>query len=264
MNKNKNKVAMQLGVMVVCFLLILALALFLGRMNRKNKPDYDNAQLLQTQVPSDSTPVAVFETSMGTFKAVIYEDKAPDLCKYFTGLVNKGYYDGTYVFSVEKDAYFIGGSKSKSGEDTSDTDTKTITKETNAELWPFKGSLISFGGSDGKFFSSNVSGSRIMFVGSIEFTDEIVSEMDKRPGNSEINEVFKRWGGVPNFSQQYTIFGQVYDGYESYEKICAQGKGDSSDTTPTTEIKINNVYMSTYGENKNDSFFTEKLGSSSK
>lgn len=260
--KKNNSTAVQLGLMAVCFLLILALAFFLGKINRKNKPDYENGKLVQLEVPRDDATVVVFETTKGTFKAVIYEDKVPEFCKYFKGLVKDGYYDGTYVFGVEKGAYFLGGSKAPDGVDTSDTDSTTMTKELSADLWPLRGALISYGGRDNKFFSSTLSGSRLMFVNSIEFTDEIVSQLDAVEGNKDVNEAFKERGGVPNFSQQYTVFGQVYDGFDTYDKICDAGVGDSSNIVPTEEIKLTKVYLSTYAENKNDSFFNSSQSSS--
>lgn len=254
--KGKSKATVQLMMMAFCFLMIVLLVIIMGKMSRASKPDYENAKLVQRKVPSANDTVAVFETTKGTFKAVIYEDEAPEICKYFKDLVKQGYYDGTYVFGVEKDVYFLGGSKAADGNDTQDTDTTTFDKELSPNLWPFKGSLISYGGKDNKFFSSNVSGSRIMFVNSVEFDDEMNKTLDSA-GNKEVNEVFKKLGGVPNFAQQYTIFGQVYDGFDCYEKICAAGEGDSSTIVPTEEIKITKVTLSTYGEHKNDSFFAD-------
>lgn len=258
-NKNRNRTIAQVSILVVCFVMIAVLTIMFSSFGKKkNGTDFQNPTLVQRQLPADDTPVAVFETTQGTFKAVIYEDKAPDVCKYFKKLVNDGYYDDTYVFSVEKDTYFLGGSKAPDGTDTDDTDKKTLDKEISADLWPFKGALISFGGKNDKFISSNVSGSRILFVGSVEFTDEFIAELNSASDNKEVNKAFEEMGGIPNFTKQYTIFGQVYDGMDVFEKICGSEPTDSSNAQPAQEIKFTKVYMSTYGEHKNDSFFPEK------
>ena len=263
-DKDRHKSIAQISILVVCVAAIALLTVFFSSMGKKKSgKDYQNPTLVQRQLPADDTSVAVFETNMGTFKAVLYEDKAPDACKYFKGLVKDGYYDGTYVFSVEKGVYFLGGSKSKDGTDTDDTDKKTLEKEINADLWPFKGALVSFGGKSNNFVSSQVSGSRIMFVGSVEFDDDFKKELESASDNKELNKAFEEMGGVPNFTKQYTIFAQVYDGMDTYDKICGSEPTDSSDAAPKTEVKFTKVYLSTYGENKNDSFFPDK-GDSSK
>ncbi len=262
-DKNRNKTIAQVSILIVCFVMIAVLTvMFSSFSKKKNGTDYQNPTLVQRQVPADDATVAVFETTKGTFKAVIYEDKAPEFCKYFKDLVKDGYYDGTYVFSAEKDVYFLGGSKAKDGTDTADTDKTTFDKEINADLWPFKGALIAFGGKNNKFISSTVSGSRIMFVGSVEFTDEFKAELDSASDNKEVNKAFEEMGGVPNFTKQYTIFGQVYDGMDVYEKICAAETTDSSSAELAEEIKFTKVYLSTYGQHKNDSFFPDKQDSS--
>ena len=103
--------------------------------------------------PADDSPVVVFETNKGTFKAVLFPDEAPNYCKFFTGLVEKGYYDGTYVSMVQDGVYFIGGTKQADGQTTSDTDTTTIEAEYSKNLWPLKGALCAYTQEQGHLFS---------------------------------------------------------------------------------------------------------------
>jgi cyclophilin family peptidyl-prolyl cis-trans isomerase len=49
-----------------------------------------------------SNPVAVFETSLGTFKAEIFEDKMPITAKNFLDLAKSGFYDGLHFHRVIK------------------------------------------------------------------------------------------------------------------------------------------------------------------
>ena len=58
-----------------------------------------------------------------------------------------------------------------------------------------------------------------------------------------------------NWVEQYTIFGQVYDGMDIYDKICNYDIKDEETKQPADDIKYTKVYMSTYGENKNNDFF---------
>ena len=51
--------------------------------------------------PAAGDTVAVFDTSAGVFKAVLFPDKAPQAYDNFTGLVQQGYYNGLTVSRVE-------------------------------------------------------------------------------------------------------------------------------------------------------------------
>lgn len=239
---------------------VLAFSLFSAcqRMKSGGALDPDNVDLIQYQLPKDDAPVVVFETSEGNFTAVLYPDQAPKFVEYFEDLVNDGYYDNTYIFAVQKDVYFMGGSKSSDGTETSDTDTTQLEPEIHKDLWPFKGSLISYGDKGGSIFNKKImSGSRILFVDTVEFTDEFKEELDSAGGNTELVETFKSKGGIPNFSQQYTIFGQVYDGFDAYDAVCgAEVMKEDDDLRPKKDIIIKKAYISTYGEHRNDSFFS--------
>ncbi len=255
----------QFSMIAVVFVVVFVLIYFISNAMDKNKKiDYNDAKLIQYSLPSDDTPVVVYETSAGTFKAVLYEDQAPEYCAYFKELVNKGYYDGAHVFAVQDGVYFMGGSKSSDGTDTDDTDKTEINAEKSKDLWPFYGSMAAYGNRKSMFNSQIQAGSRVLFIGSIEFDDETKEQLESACDNDELNKAFTEKGGVPNFSQQYTIFAQVYDGFDAYDSIISAevvSKGEDeevgdADLRPKEDITFDKVYISTYGENKNDGFFT--------
>jgi peptidyl-prolyl cis-trans isomerase B (cyclophilin B) len=253
----------QFSMIALCFVAVFAL-FYACQSSNSNKLSADDVSIIQYDLPADDAPVAVFETSYGTFKAVIYKDEVPEFYEYFTGLVNDGYYDGTQVFAVQDGVYFMGGSKTDDGTDNSDTDTTDVDPEITPNLWPFKGALISYGDKGGTYFNQKVmSGSRILFVDTVEFTDEFKEELDSAGGNEDLIKTFEDKGGIPNFAQQYTIFGQVYDGMDVYDEICSAEVDDSDTLKPTQSVTFTKVYMSTYGENKNDEFFTPTVGAES-
>jgi len=248
----------QFSMIGICFIAVFALFYACqGAGRNANKLNAEDVEIIQYQVPEDDAPVVVFETSKGTFKAVVYEDEVPKFAEYFIDLVNSGYYDGTHIFAVQDGVYFMGGSKSLDGTNTDDTDKEKLDPEITPTLWPFRGALISYGDKGGSIFNKKImSGSRILFVDTVEFTDEFVEELDSVEGDEELVNTFKEKGGVPNFSQQYTIFGQVYEGLEVYDEICKAEVTDSESLKPADDITLDKVYMSTYGENKNDEFFS--------
>lgn len=63
--------------------------------------------------------------------------------KQFTELAESGYYDNTYVFSVEDGVYFEAGSPNPDGSlNSADGDTyERVERETSGDLWPFRGAF---------------------------------------------------------------------------------------------------------------------------
>lgn len=92
--------------------LVLAAALLgagCGQMGQKDtapqtvsRPAVQSAERQFAALTGGET-VAVFDTSAGVFKAVLYPDLAPQACDNFIGLVNKGFYNGLTITRVEKD-----------------------------------------------------------------------------------------------------------------------------------------------------------------
>ena len=65
-----------------------------------DRPTVESAEEQFTH-PAAGDTVAVFDTSAGVFKAVLFPDKAPQAYDNFTGLVQQGYYNGLTVSRVE-------------------------------------------------------------------------------------------------------------------------------------------------------------------
>ena len=260
LRKRQFKLYFQFSMIAVCFVLVFAV--FYACAGRKQKIDFSDAKVIQMDQPSDDTPVAVFETDMGTFKAVLFPDEAPKYYEYFKGLAEDGYYDGTYVNMVQDGVYFIGGAKQADAQTTSDTDTTELEAELSTDLWPLKGALCAYTYDKNSLFSKKkLSTSYLLFVDEYELTEEEQKEFNEMTESNEVPEeitgAFEQYGGVLNFSQQYTIFGQVYDGMDVYDALCGVDVVDSESLRPKSDVKFTKVYISTYGENKNDEFFSK-------
>lgn len=229
-------------------IMLLTFACMSGR--DQAKLDSKKVDFVQYTVPEDGAPVVVFETTKGTVKAVLFEEQAPEYCAYFEELVNDGYYDGTFYFFVESEqqSYVFGGAKASDGSDTDDTDKTMLEPEKSTDLWPFRGALCTYGREKGIVNKRYTTGSRIMFLNSVEFDDEMKQEMRELDANQQLVEYFIERGGIPNFSQQFTIFGQVYEGFDVLQRLCETETDE--DKRPTEELKIISAKMSTYGENK--------------
>lgn len=253
--------------MVVLILVGVLFAFYSCQSDKTTKLDYDNMKLIQRQVPKDDAPVAVFETNLGTYKAVLYPEETPNYCKYFTKLVNDGYYNDTYVFGVEKNIYFMAGSKTNNGVSDSNTDLTETEIEISPNLLPFKGALCAYTQESGALaWKKKNATSYMLYVNNYDLTDEEQSQLDenieKGVLDDEIPKLFKQYGGIMNWVEQHTIFGQVYDGMDVFEKISSVDVKDEENKQPVDDVKFTKVYMSTYGENKNDDFFNVNNDSS--
>ena len=71
----------QFSLIAICFVIIFVL--FYACTGRsKNDIDYTDAKVIQMDEPADDSPVVVFETNKGTFKAVLFPDEAPNYCSF--------------------------------------------------------------------------------------------------------------------------------------------------------------------------------------
>lgn len=68
-----------------------------------------SAVLFFGNVARGPNPIVVMETSMGTIRIELYEDKAPITVKNFLAYVDKEFYDGTIFHRVIKDFMVQGG-----------------------------------------------------------------------------------------------------------------------------------------------------------
>lgn len=255
-------------VALICFAFLVVFMIFLVPFSGNNI-NYEESDFVQLEEPDDDATVVVFETTAGTIRAVLYEEEAPKYCKYFKELVEDGYFDGTYVCTILKNdegdnAGFIGGSKTKDGIANDDTNTKMKKIEVSGNLLPIKGSLCSLV-KQGGMFTKSKAGSVITFMNDVTDDQELDKNLEESGdvnGLGKVTEIFKKYGGVPNYLQQYTIFGQIYDGWDVFEKITTteiKGEGVSDDNedksySPKEEIKFVKVYLSTYGEQKQNGY----------
>ncbi len=82
-----------------------------GVPSQPAKPDKPVEQA-PVQTPSGKNPIAVFETSKGTFKVELNADKAPQTVNNFVSLSRKGFYDGL-IFHRVIDGFMIQGGDPK-------------------------------------------------------------------------------------------------------------------------------------------------------
>lgn len=98
-----------LAILIACLALLAA-----GCGGKAPQPAPQQAQQAPQAAPAPAGPnrLAVFETSMGTFKAELFEDKAPLTAKNFITLSEKGFYN-SLIFHRVIDGFMIQGGDPK-------------------------------------------------------------------------------------------------------------------------------------------------------
>ncbi len=214
--------------------------------------DFTAMELVQLEAPKDGDPIAIFDTSMGEIRVVLYPEYAPNTVEKFTERVEAGYYDGLDVAGIMSNMYFLSGyTKDEEGNyKARENDDELIDNECNVNLWPFKGALLTFseqpGYSDARWFICNTDEETLtkeaieeLKTSAMEYEDE-----DARENLLYLFDKFYEIGGVFGAGGTYTVFGQTYEGYEVIEDICAIPTDE--DGIPLQDIIVNSVTISEY------------------
>lgn len=87
-----------------------------GNNNRQTPTDKnENNQQSLNSNKDDSMTVAIIQTNMGTIELKLFDKLAPKTVENFTGLANKGYYDGVIFHRVIQNFMIQGGDPTGTG-----------------------------------------------------------------------------------------------------------------------------------------------------
>ncbi len=92
----KNKSILLIGLVVVVIIVIAGIWIVFGSNNDGG-------------TPVEGNPIAVFDTSKGTFKVELFQDTMPITANNFIRLINDGFYDGMLFYRIMDDFMIQGG-----------------------------------------------------------------------------------------------------------------------------------------------------------
>ncbi len=229
---------------VGCFAMLTGCSIFTTKVTKPvkavSRPAVESAELQYTH-PAAGDTIAVFDTSAGTFKAVLFPAQAPQACDNFIGLVQSGYYNGLTVTRVEKD-FLIEAGQSADGKATTIWNGSRYPVEATDSLHHYSGALCAAPDSSGQLAS-------VFYVvdtlpGSDSVTQELVDQMNAASYRAEVVSAYQTAGGAPYLDYTDTVFGQVYEGMEVVDAIGQTGVDENQ--KPTETITINSVTITTY------------------
>lgn len=104
-----------------------------------DRPAVESAEL-QFAHPAAGDTIAVFDTSAGVFKAVLFPDKAPQAYDNFAGLVQAGYYNGL-TFSRVESGFVVEAGQGADGRGNTIWNGSRYPAETTDSLHHYSGAL---------------------------------------------------------------------------------------------------------------------------
>ena len=161
--------------------------------------------------PAAGDTVAVFDTSAGVFKAVLFPDKAPQAYDNFTGLVQQGYYNGLTVSRVES-GFVVEAGQGTDGKGTTIWSGSRYPAETTDSLHHYSGALCM--GVDASGECASVFYVLQTLPGDQSVTQELVDKMNASGYRAEVVAAYQTVGGAPYLDYTDTVFGQVYEGMD--------------------------------------------------
>lgn len=239
----------------VCVVLALLLALLCGcGSGKKAAPTRGEIASEERQfvAPADGDLIAIFTTSLGEVRAVLYPDAAPMAVYNFVGLARTGYYNNTVIWRSQYGFAVQGGDATGTGTGGSTIwSNNPYPLEADANLKHYAGALCAAFASGGDVTGGN---SQFYFVTALpDSVDQTQQEQLAQNGYSESQiAAYAAAGGLPYLDNTDTVFGQVYQGMDVVDAMaCVNTQQDEEGNEtwrPTEEdtITIESVTISTY------------------
>ena len=172
-------------------------------VNNQTAINSENTKMENTQ---DTMTVAVFKTNMGSFEAELFPDKAPKAVENFTGLVEKGYYQGVIFHRVIPNFMIQGGDPTGTGRG-------------GQSIW-------------GKPFEDEVNTG-------LEFDSPGILAMANAGPNTNGSQFFITVASTPWLNGHHTIFGKIISGMDVVNSI-SQVQRNAQDR-PLKDVVIEDI-----------------------
>ena len=203
-----------------------------GKAQSISRPAVESAEA-QFAHPTAGNTVAVFDTSAGVFKAVLFPDEAPQAYDNFTGLAGQGFYNGLTFTRTEKD-FLIEAGQGADGKGATIWNGSRYPIEVSDTFHHYSGALCMATDSSGQCAS-------VFYVldtlpGGDSVTQELTDQMNAAGYRAEVVSAYQTAGGAPYHDYTDTVLGQVYEGMDVVDAI-----GQSTET-----ITINSVSITSY------------------
>lgn len=225
----------------------------------------------QLEAPAEGEEIAVLTTSMGTIKIRLFPEAAPKAVENFKGLIRKGYYNGVTFHRVIEDFMIQTGDPTGTGAGGESIWQEPFEDEFNSNLLNLRGAVAMANSgkntNGSQFFINQASADTFggweqyeqaySYMKQSKMTvDSFVTQygstwLDMDKVTDEYREIYEKNGGNPYLDGYYniagkghTVFGQVFEGMDTVDKIAAVRV--DAQNKPVKEVIINKATIEKY------------------
>jgi len=205
----KNKLVTGFVLIIIVAVAIAGVYIVYTSNNENGKESGDQNNGSNGQGNEEGNPIAVFDTTLGTFKVELFQDKMPETCENFIRLVNDGFYNGMNFYRIS-DNFMIQAGR--------------FFPDESQQQSPYGN--INFETSDVKHEDGSIS---------------MASTGDGVGGSAEF---FICDGAQPGLDGRYAAFGKTIEGLDIVKTIAAQPHDNTHPAgggEPDTDIVINSI-----------------------
>ena len=225
---------------------------------------YSELPLPQLDPVNDGEEIAVLHTDLGDIKVRFFPEYTPNAVQNFKTLAKAGYYDGHIFNHVFENELIQTGDPTGTGTGGQSMWGRPFAVETTPCLHNIYGALTMIRGQD-----EYSQGSQFLIVANKSLDDESKAELEAYKDKQDqviatmsdgtavpyaqvfpvkIIDKYLEDGGIPAFDLQFTVFGQVIDGFNVIDKIASAETSQEEETMdrPLTDIKINGITFQAY------------------
>lgn len=210
--------------------------------------DYEVSAEKQMSKPENGDTIAIIKVkNFGDIKVKFFEDIAPKAVENFITHSKNGYYNNLIFHRIINEFMIQGGDPTGTGAGGESIWGKGFGTELDKSLVPYRGSLCMAMSS-----LPNSIGSQF-FITQAHYSEENESIL-KRMGNypQGLLEQYKKYGGYLSLYQNYTVFGQVFEGMEVVDKIAqvqTETTPEGQEDKPIQDVVIETIEVTTYQAN---------------
>lgn len=187
---------------------------------------------IQLSSPVKGDKIAQIKTTLGDIFVKLFPEYAPKAVENFVSLAESGYYNGIIFHRVIKGFMIQGGDPTGTGMGGESKWGAPFEDEFTPVLHNLYGALSM--ANAGPF----TNGSQFFIVEAKSVPDGMSEQMKEYPDSypEECIAAYEKLGGTPWLDYHHTVFGQVYDGMETVEKIADVKVGNAD--KPLTDVSI--------------------------
>ena len=191
----------------------------------------------QLDKPSAGEKTAVISTLLGDIRIRLFAEKAPKAVENFVTHAKNGYYNGLIFHRVIKDFMIQGGDPLGTGTGGESIWSEPFEDEFTPELHNLRGALSMANA------GPNTNGSQFFIVQAKEVSDDLIEQMEQASEEvfpTSVIDAYRENGGTPWLDFRHTVFGQVYEGMDTVDRI-ASVKVDYFSNKPFEDVVINSI-----------------------